>query len=367
MSLGLTREYIENWVPKPAPSRGGSCLIANLFTTTNKAMVSFASALGEARHESYQQCHNEIERLFLWGHGLSVSNGDLDEMLARSKELQLRTLSLFVRLGTAVLEGLSRHSDSSKLIYEQCDELRILLDNMNAILQGPDAEDDARPSSPSESEMSEYGIVEIVEEISVYIDCLLDLAPSLEKPAFDIQLEDMDELHTGPAETFDVSSEEAMIYCRKIRDRFETLPIYLVQRLAEANVLRAATIRERRTYLATKVEDHIPDNYTESLFSKSTPMTKATDSTAPYSSIFSDTSDPPMSRQQGPSFALVPEEEEEEDNKSEASFASFSTTFSEAAPGRPRVPEMPKDEGDGFDCSICSSRVTNVANRKDWK
>ncbi|KAH7265939.1 hypothetical protein B0J15DRAFT_487496 [Fusarium solani] len=42
---------------------------------------------------------------------------------------------------------------------------------------------DERPDTPSGSDTSDYGLVETLEEVSAYIDCLLDLAPALDNPA----------------------------------------------------------------------------------------------------------------------------------------------------------------------------------------
>jgi hypothetical protein len=88
------------------------------------------------------------------------------------------------------------------------------------MLQESEPDKSAKPYTPSESDTSEYEATEILEEISIYVDCL-DLSPSLDNPALDIQVEGSDEPLTQVKESFTVSSEEALIYCRKIRDRFE--------------------------------------------------------------------------------------------------------------------------------------------------
>src|SRR5204863_7195033 len=133
-----------------------------------------------------------------------------------------------------------------------------------SMLQEPESGESARPYTPSGSDASEYEVTEILEEISIYVDCLLDLSPSLDNPALDIQV--ADQPLTQAKESFTVSSTEGLIYCRKIRDRFEVLPKYLVERLAEANVLRAAVLREMRSR-PTKHEAPISDDITENLFS----------------------------------------------------------------------------------------------------
>jgi hypothetical protein len=224
------------------------------------------------------------------------------------------------------------------------------------MLQEPEPDESARLYTPSESDASEYETTEILEEISIYIDCLLDLSPSLDNPALDIQTEGSDEPLTQAKESFTVSSEEALIYCRKIRDRFEVLPKYLVERLAEANILRTAALREMRSR-PTKHEAPINDNITESLFSTTDHrITETTKSTVPSSSVFSKVS-----------FSEHVPVLEFDDNISEFTFASFSTTASAISLGRPRVPPMPEIQEDCFNCPICFSCVTNVKTRKEWK
>lgn len=355
MSLSfLSRQDVESWVPEPAPSKGGAGFFAKLFTTINRAMASLTSV---TKDEAHQRCRNEFERFFLWGQGLSIVDGDLDEVLAHSKELHFQVLSLLLRLGTVVLQGLSRDpTPSSQVLTEQCDDLRTLLDTTEAMLQDPQPNESARPYTPSESDASEYEATEILEEIAIYVDCLLDLSPSLDNPALDIQVEGSDEPPTQAKESFTVSSEEALIYCRKIRDRFEVLPKYLVERLAEANTLRAAALREMRSR-STKHEAPISDDITESLFSTTDHrVTETTKSTVPSSSIFSSI----MSSRHVPMLEF-------DDNASEATFASFATAASAISLGRPRVPPMPEIQGDGFNCPTCFLRITNVKTRNEWK
>jgi hypothetical protein len=354
----LSRQDVESWVPEPAPSKSGAGFFAKLFTTINSAMVSLISVLSMTKGEAHQRCRNEFERFFLWGQGLSIVDGDLDEVLAHSKELHFRVLSLLLHLGTVVLQGLSRDPvPTSQVLIEQCDDLRTLLDTTETMLQGPEPDEFTRPYTPSESDASEYEVTEILEEISIYIDCLLDLSPSLDNPALDIQVEGSDEPPTQAKESFTVSSEGALIYCQKIRDRIKFLPKYLVERLAEANVLRAATLREMRSRL-TEHEAPISDDITESLFS--TTDHQVTETT--FSSVMESSS-----RWSKASFSGHVPVLKFDDNASEATFASFSTVASTISLGRPRVPPMPEIQGDGFSCPICFSHATNVRTRKEWK
>lgn len=358
----LSRQDVEIWVPEPASFKGGAGFVAKLFTTIDRAMAALARMPSMTKDAAYKWCRNEYERFFLWGQGLSLVDGDLDQVLPHCRELRFRVLSLLLRLGTVVLQGLSRDQDpSSQALNEQCDDLRTILDLTDTMLQELEPDQSVRPYTRSESDASEYEAADILEEISTYIDCLLDLSPSLDNPALDIMVEGFDEPPTQAQESFNVRSEEALLYCRRIRDRFEVLPKYLVERLAEANVLRAAILRERRSQ-PTKHETPIVDDISENLFSTTDHrVTETTKSTAPSSSVFSSVMEPKAS------FSRHVPELGIDDNVSEATFASFSTTASAISLGRPRVPPMPDTQEEGFNCPICFSRVTDVKTRKKWK
>ncbi|KAM5350666.1 hypothetical protein ACJ41O_007171 [Fusarium nematophilum] len=283
--MSLTRQDIENWVPEPAPSKGGSGLVAKLFTAITKLMASLTKISSEANIELHRRWRNEYERFFLWGQGLSVADGDLDEVLALSKELQFQVLSLLHQVGTAAIQALSRKTvPSSQVLADECDSLRSLLAVTETTLQEPGAYEDGRPNTPSD--VSECEETEIIQELAIYIDCLLDLSSSLEKPAFDLPVACAVESRNDE-ETFNVSSEEALIYCRKIRDRFEALPKYLVERLATANVSRFTALRDMRSRPA-KQEVLVDNVVTEKLFSTTDfRFTETTQSKATPSSVFS--------------------------------------------------------------------------------
>ncbi|KAI0169623.1 Metallo-dependent phosphatase-like protein [Hypoxylon sp. FL1284] len=357
----LTSQDIESWSAKPTTHGAGAGFIARFFTTVHKSIALLTSILTTTDQDESNQCRNEFERFFLWGQGLSILDGDLDEALSRSKEVRFCVLSLLLRLGTAVHEGLSRNLLASPQILEQCESLETLLNASEMVLQEMESGESIRPNTPSDSDRSEVETADIITEMSIYIDCLLDLAPVLENPALDIDVDDSGEPPTQIfQEAYTVSSGEALIYCRKIRDRFEALPKYLVERLAEANVLRAEGLREIRSQ-RDKPETTSPDDITDSLFSTADHrLTETTGSTSQPSSTFSSV------------FSLTKRPKVEipildDDYKSVASFASFSTAESSAALGRPRVPPMPEDDGNGFICPICTNNITDVKSRKEWK
>jgi hypothetical protein len=322
-------------------------------------MASFTRSLSQTNVEAQKTCLNEVERFFLWGQGLSVPDGDLEEVLAFSKELHLQVLSLLLRLGTAVLHSTSQiPAPVSQHLTAQRDDLRVLLETTEAVLRQPDPDDAARPDSPTPSDLSDAGLIDTVDEISVYVDCLLDLSPSLDKPALDLQTGGDEEGARKPTEAFSVSSEEAQLYCRKIWDRFEALPKYLVERLAEANVRRAAALRDFRSRAA---KADFVDDISENLFSTTDGgPSKMTKSGAVSSSVFSSVPGLALS---GPS--KVPAAETD-DSASFATFATLSSLHPRPECGVPASP-MLEPQGQWIDCPICCSSIANVASRDQWK
>ncbi|KAJ3463453.1 hypothetical protein MRS44_008239 [Fusarium solani] len=345
----LHRQDIESWVSGTAAPIGSTGFLAELSTTFVRAIASLRAVLFGSQDEACRMCQNELERFTLWCQGLGVTDGRLDQTLLHSKELRHQVLSLFLHLGTAVLQVTPHVSAKlSQLPLHECDHLRNLLHGVKAMLGESNSIQDERPDTPSGSDTSDYGLVETLEEVSAYIDCLLDLAPALDNPALGFQTDNPEEVPLDAKESITVSCKEALIYCRKIRDRFDGLPKYLVERLAEANVGGAANIRKMRCQ-ATEKETLANDDTNESLFSGRRPqITETINSSVPHPSVFSSTlaSSSKWLAPLASDFARL------DDNASEATFASFSTTGSSIDMGRPRVPPMPDVQENGFDCIV---------------
>ena len=185
-----------------------------------------------------------------------------------------------------------------------------------------------------------FNIEDVVDDLADYVDCLMDLSQCLEHPALDF-----DETRHLPPEVFNASSPQALLFCRRIRDRFPVLPLFLVERLGEANSIRSNRVREAQLRIPSGKEGDVGDDITETLFSDSMPKnTDTTKSTFQSDSIF----DRPMSV---------------------ATFATTATTWSAIEQGRLRVPPLPKEAetDDGFLCIACAKRLTDVKNRTNWK
>ncbi|KPM36582.1 Serine/threonine-protein kinase hal4 [Neonectria ditissima] len=349
----LTREDVESWLPNPSPVNTFG-LVGQLFATIDGLLLVLPrnlSANGDT--QIAKKCQNEQERFFLWGQGLAVDSGKLDELLDTSTELRLRVLSLLFTLGNVVHRAMLRQQGSSPgKLGKECSMLQNQLDATSTLLEGFHQRTNDSDAF-SDSETSEYDNEDLLDDLTTYVDCLMDLAPALEKPAMDNP--DTMALSANP-EVFCAANPQALIFCRKVRDRFKQLPKFLVERLGNANAGRSDKISALSARLEQQKE--IPDDFSESLFSSSHPqVTDTTSSSQPSHSLFDKVG--AIRKSSAPGDA-------ESDDGSEETFASFSTTISTVDYGRPRVPPIPNDTG-SFLCPFCCTWISGVTERKAWK
>jgi len=305
--------------------------------------------------------HREIERLVLWKSRFTRPNRDLDTILLKSLELRHCVILSLHGLGSVLQRGIAHTPGAESDVPElksRMKDLRGLLEQAAVILDISVSDEDASEGVGDES-ISATGVGRLVDDMSWYIDCLDDLSPALESPVEDVEL--ADPVHQQ-LESFTVSSPEALTFCRHIRDRFKKLPKRLVERLGEANAVRAKllkTVRDAHDDMERRENDLKPlPAPSESLFSASMPKpTETTSSSFKPDSIF-DTN---------PHYELA--EETSNDNASFATFASLSTTFSTASLGRPRVPPLPDAalQRESFSCSFCYRLLTGIYTRRAWK
>ncbi|KAK7421579.1 Serine/threonine-protein phosphatase PP1-gamma catalytic subunit [Neonectria punicea] len=352
----LTREDVESWLPDPSPTSTFG-LVGQFFTSINGLLIALPKGLsvsGDA--QIAQKCQNEQERFFLWGQGLAVDTGRLDELLDTSTEHRLRVLSLLFTLGNVVHRAILRQElSSSGKLAEECSNLQSQLDATSTLLEGFHQRT-TDVDALSDSEISEYDNEDLLDDLTTHIDCLMDLAPALEKPAMDSP-EAM--ASSAKAEEFSAVNSQALIFCRKIRDRFKQLPKFLVERLGNANSSRASKLAALSARLEYQAKQDTRDDFSESLFSGSRPqVTDTTISSHPSHSVFNKVS--AIRKSGGPS------DEADRDDGSEETFASFSTTLSTVDYERPRVPPLPEDTRP-FLCSFCGTWVSGITERKGWK
>jgi hypothetical protein len=242
------------------------------------------------------------------------------------------------------------------MLHTELVDLRRLLENAEAVLNEnghPMRQSDAF----SDSDVSESDFAEGIDDLAIYTDCLMDLAPALENPATDLNFKEQVD---SKIETFRVSSAMAASYCRKIRDRFPNLDIILVERLGEANQTRSQRIQESLLANSEAQTKDSPDLEipSGSVFSESCPeLTETTKPTYFSESVYDEDRDGGLTK------------DEYDDVASQTTCASFSTTFSTMSQGRPRVPALPEEakSGNPFECLACGKELRNIRTRQVWK
>ncbi|RYP71834.1 hypothetical protein DL771_004546 [Monosporascus sp. 5C6A] len=359
---------VRSWLPEPSDiSTLG--LAGTLFEAILNLLTLLARHATQGEHDevpcSYSNTlHQEAERLSLWGDAFSASNGQLDEILSKSTELRQSVVLPLYELGVTLKDGAMRtvlgKSGDSKL-EDPLRELRRLLEQAAVVLNTSDGIDDK--DRVSESGFSTSVMDDFLEDISTYIDCLMDLSLALENPVIDLEPADS---ASQNLETFDVSSPQAMAFCRKIRDRFPKPEKWLVERLGEGNACRALALKDLREGLLDsqtsepeirKVSVELEGSVlpSEGLFSDSQQkMTETTLSTFRSGSIFDKS---------------IPDLQVFDDSASFVTSASFSTTLSAVNMGRPRLPPLPEEalEGRPFSCLACHQTLTGGLTRSEWK
>ncbi|KAK3989643.1 hypothetical protein QBC44DRAFT_369941 [Cladorrhinum sp. PSN332] len=107
--------------------------------------------------------------------------------------------------------------------------------HLNPDKQGANATSDLDPQTQEST--SDAG--EILDSVTTYIDCLMDLSDSLQNPVQDLLNGQLSALEP---ERFEVRPD-ADRYCRRIRDQYPLLPKYLVEHLGILNAERYFRLR----------------------------------------------------------------------------------------------------------------------------
>ena len=352
-------------------------LAGSLFEAILNLYTAITQQAARAKHS--RRLHSELERFFLWGDCFSASDGRLDEVLSKSSELRHTVLSTLYELGKVVKDSLLRVFDVSSRSEgpdgsaesvstdhaQVAGELQRLLEKTATVLDAPEATTDFE--SLSDDGFRRYDLDEILNDIAVYIDCLMDLSLALESPVVD--LEHGDNSHQE-VETFDVSSSRAAAFCRRIRDRFPNVPKFLIERLGETNAARVVQLEALQERVAEQEQVKVTSEPEESSYQISEQILSASQ---PRTTT---TSDPYWTQQSDSIFEmpqLVPlmsrKTVDPEESRSYATFASFSTSFSAISEGRRRVPPLPEEAADGrpFTCLACHQTLTGITSRAAWK
>ncbi|KAJ6123350.1 hypothetical protein N7512_005815 [Penicillium capsulatum] len=237
---------VGTWLPEPddVSSLG---VAGSLFEAVVAALIAVTRA---APPRQSGRLRSELERLFLWGDSFPLSDGQFDEVLSRSSELRHAILSALGELGHVVKDDLlpalvGEQEGSDRSFAQITKDLQLLLEKTATVLDASD--EHSEPGSLSDAGSVRSDVDEVLDDIAFYINCLMDLAPALDSPVLDPELDHS--LHST-VETFNVSSPQAQFFCRHIRDRFPKMARFLVERLGEANADRAERLKIMRNKAA---------------------------------------------------------------------------------------------------------------------
>jgi hypothetical protein len=235
-------------------------------------------------------------------------------------------------------------------------------------------------NSDGESSPDDEPLEEVVEDLSAYMENLIDLSPSLDHPAIDTVL--IEDPTTSLNDILSGATEPARPFVLAIWDRFPSLEKVLVRRLGEANWDRRQRLREKlsaalelRANLATNNdESDIEDTADTVVGDAERRMTRYEASTVGSSFSHPSTYQSSTTRSgfsepsifdRGSLFIINPQRR---------SIAESMTSFASSAmdgsrPGERRVPNLPDnyDFESPFQCPICGDILTELRHRADWK
>ncbi|KAM0429258.1 hypothetical protein ACHAPT_006472 [Fusarium lateritium] len=189
----------------------GPCLIGNLFNAILDSCANICPRV--TSKEQSLRLRSELERFFLWGDGLSVPDCQLDEALATSSELHQTVLSTLYELGKLANDDLppviaaSESADPHTRSSEMTRDLHLLLEKASIILEAPHVTEDSE--SLSDDESSQYSLDEVLDDMTIYIDCLMDLSLVLESPVVDPNSVDIQPTKVEPSYIEPVRIESA--------------------------------------------------------------------------------------------------------------------------------------------------------------
>lgn len=220
---------------------------------------------------------------------------------------------------------------TSQDIHLLVSELEVLLEKARAV-NGSDLNSDDSDQESGDTSHDVGRRENIIASLKSYINCLMDLLPSMDRVANHASQLEIDE-RTSVPDGFQVSGP-AQAYVVAVRDRFANADSRLVERLGEANW-------QRHTALRMALEQGIEEP--KSIF---VPVSIFHDSglggSVPTNSYHAITV---------------------------ASHSSFVSSLAEGTTGGLRVPSTPKEvyQGKAFTCEICGHKLSKIKNRIDWK
>jgi hypothetical protein len=236
---------------------------------------------------------------------------------------------------------------------------------------------DSDSDSESMSSISDTTFEDSIEDLSTYMESLVDLAPSLEHPATDIFIYD-----TSIAPIDDLSSvpEAARPFVVILKDRFPSIEPGLGRKLGEVNWLRRERLRQKLAVVA-QVDSTPPTLFTDDRSDGDTviaPNNQSAHLSAPsvhstvrppshYRSVTTQSTFSDPSLFDSDSIAAP---RQRRNLPAAESVTSFVTSLADGPEyGQRRIPPLPDnhDFDAPFQCQVCGDTQLNIRNRADWK
>lgn len=241
---------------------------------------------------------------------------------------------------------------------------------------------DSDETSESASSQSDEGLEDVIEDLHCYMESLMDLTPSIERPATDFVTIETPGDNVLLNEFADIP-EPARLFAILIKDRFPSMDTTIIKKLGEANWNRREKLRIKLS-LAPQIDDVVlsddDDNRSSTEETIAGPQDRAlldqqpppsivhsnytvtsgyqstvTASAFSGSSIFD--SDPvTITRRPVP---LAPQ-----------SVTSFATSINDGSDnGLRRIPNLPENHifGTPFQCQVCGDVQRGIHSRVQWK
>lgn len=201
--------------------------------------------------------------------------------------------------------------------------------------------------------MTDYdSFSDAISSLKVYVDCLMDLLPSMENTLSLIGEKDFSN-KTASRLAFQVSGP-ARSYVLRVYDKFEKANTRLVERLGEANWQRHVSLRMNHRpnmHALPEALEELIDETVEEV------VEEAPKSVFVPVSLFQDS----RLGSTLPAYSSY--------TATVASHSSFVSSLEDGENGELRVPPTPKEVFDEmpFDCTICGHTLNKIKSRIDWK
>jgi hypothetical protein len=345
-------------------------LAGPIYKSVVEALIVFARSSQAAGNPSWHRAKVEVERLVLWGVDVAATDNRLDEVLSQSVELQKAVIFALLELGNIikvdVLPQTSSSIDRAATTGTTQEDLIVLLERAWSIV---DSERSREVISFSDDISAPRDDDQLLEDIAIYVDCLMDVSQALQAISAETEWSDVPRQPGG--ERFNVVSPEAQIFCRKIRDRFPMAPKYLVERLGQANALRSQMLRRAQSEADIRNKS-LPEPVTSAHTKSEQPTRTSTRGTETRSSNQSASL---WDKSTAHTNAQI--RSRASDTQSIATFSNFSVSMKNSSFGRthPRVPPLPspsiaKDDAGSeslITCPLCHQKLSSTLSRTSWK